>query len=182
MRIKQKIFIMLIIFCVMIPVVICSFLVLPWLTLAFGLILSPNPPKPQITYGEFPFELIYEINNETVVVKDTVVCKYDGVGINEGVGKFRKWKYFLKNAGGTSLLLTEDEERRIYCSVGDAEYYMNDEQNPTGRPLEPHLFEIKKTTSTLDYDSLKPIEIMEHYNIKIISWNFSEPIENSFIK
>lgn len=59
---------------------------LPWIFLAFGAVLMPNPPSPKFTYGEFPFVLEYAINGERFVVEDTVICKYDGVGLDESQG------------------------------------------------------------------------------------------------
>lgn len=67
----------------------------PWATMFFGISSFPNPTKPEITHGEFPFHLVYEINGETKVIEDTLICEYDGIGMNEGNGKYRKWKESL---------------------------------------------------------------------------------------
>ena len=40
-----------------------------------GGLLYPNPQKPEITFAEFPFEIVYEIDGETVTLKDTYVCE-----------------------------------------------------------------------------------------------------------
>ena len=37
---------------------------------------------PQITEGEFPFVLEYEINGERHIIEDTVVCKFDGYDLS----------------------------------------------------------------------------------------------------
>lgn len=57
------------------------------------MLLTPNPPEPQITYGEFLFKLECEINGDKKTVEDTVMREYDGIGWNEGSGKYRKWKW-----------------------------------------------------------------------------------------
>ncbi|MCQ4936305.1 hypothetical protein [Anaerotignum propionicum] len=59
-----------------------------WVTLYFGISSMPDPPVPKITHGEFPFRLEFEIDGKTVVVEDTLICEYDGVGMDEGRGNF----------------------------------------------------------------------------------------------
>lgn len=54
---------------------------------------------------------------------------------------------------------------------------MDDEKYPEKRPLTPRLYDITKNYNTY---SLTPDEIAEVYSIEIVSWNFSDPIENSF--
>ena len=133
---------------------------------------------PQETYGEFPFELTYKINEEIITIEDVYVCEYDGVGWDEGNGKHRKWSGWIKGCGETAIFITEDSDRKIFCFVGDAEFYMNDEQYPEGRPLTPRLYDVKKNVSIMD--SLDQDEIVTLYNIEIVSWSFSDPIENTF--
>jgi len=75
--------------------IIANFTVWPWVMISLGISLLPNPPKPGITYSEFPFRLVYEINGERKVIEDTLICEYDGIGMDEGRGKYRKWKEHL---------------------------------------------------------------------------------------
>ncbi|MFA8307240.1 YdgA family protein, partial [Paenibacillus alvei] len=58
-----------------VALVICI-VALPWILIYVGLQLQPDPPRPEITYGEFPFKLVYEINGERKVIQDTVICEY----------------------------------------------------------------------------------------------------------
>ena len=164
----------------LIPVLIMAFVALPWIILGVGILLSPNPPKPEITYGEFPFEIVYEIDGKQITVQDTYICEFDGFGANEGVGKYRSWKGYVKSTGEEHMLMLEDNNTVIYCYVGKAEYYMNDEERYYGvYPITPHLYGVSKTDD-LYYNSMYPDEILEYYKIKIISWEFSEPITNTF--
>lgn len=164
----------------LIPVLIMAFFALPWIILGVGILLSPNPQEPEITYGEFPFELVYEIDGKQITVHDTYICEFDGFGANEGVGKYRSWKGYVKSSGEESIVIAEDKERIIYCYVGEAEYYMNDEEGYYGvYPITPRIYGGPKAGS-LYYNSMSPDEILERYNIKIISWKFSEPITNTF--
>ncbi len=150
----------------------------PWIFIGCMAILEPDPPTPEETYGEFPFELTYKINGEIITIKDIYVCEYAGVGWSEAGGKYRKWNGYVKGSGETSIFITEDSDRKIFCFVGDAEFYMNDEQYPEKRPLTPHLYSVKKNADIMN--SLHQDEIAALYNIEIVSWKFSEPIENLF--
>ena len=37
---------------------------LPWILLGIGIASLPNPPEPEVKYGEFPFKLVYEVDGE----------------------------------------------------------------------------------------------------------------------
>ena len=39
---------------------------------------TPAPPLPEITYGEFPFRLEYELNEKLHVIEDTLIVEFDG--------------------------------------------------------------------------------------------------------
>lgn len=46
-----------------------------------GLNFFTYVPRPEITYGEFPIELTYSVDGEVYTAKDTVVCEFDGFGL-----------------------------------------------------------------------------------------------------
>ena len=161
-----------IVFCFLL---VLFFVLLPWImTLGFSL-LEPNPPVPKITYGEFPFRIEYRIGDETHIVEDVVICEYDGIKWDEGNGKHRKWKKRLKSNGESNLLIVQDGDISIFCNVGSAEYYMNDQSKylkqtkfiPNLYPNKGGIFRSQK-------------EIMEKYKLELVAWEFSEPVKNSF--
>ena len=78
-----------------------------------------NPPQPQITYGEFPFWVEYEINGKIIKVEDIIICEYDGVG-NGTDGKFLKWKKRISSTGEEDLLLISEENKKsiLHCWSG----------------------------------------------------------------
>ena len=81
-RTKTAMVIVILVF-VITAVVILS----PWILL-WG--LFPNPPKPEIKYGEFDFKLVYEIDGEMQTIEDTVICEFDGFNFDEANGKTRR--------------------------------------------------------------------------------------------
>lgn len=152
--------------------------IFPWLMIYLGGLLQDKPLAPKITYGEFPFKLEYEIDGDVIFLEDRVICEYVGVGWNEGIGKYRKWESHLANTGEESILLLTDNTRKIYCFVGNSEYYMGDETYPEPRPLTPRVYLVKSDSE--DTVSFSQDELLEQYNIKLISWEFTQPIINSF--
>lgn len=57
----------------------------PWNIMYLGYAFSEVPPQPVITYAEFPFELVYEINGERIEIKDSLIVEWDGVDRDEVV-------------------------------------------------------------------------------------------------
>ena len=163
---------------VLIPVALIT---VPYVTVNFLLTISPNPPLPEYKYGEFPFRLEYEIDGKNIVVEDTVICKFDGIEYNGGQGKIRKWESYLASTGEESLLLWQiDETGKIYCFVGDAEYYMGDEKYPEKRPLAPRVYIVSSDFTYTDDNTLSQKRLLEKYNIEFIGWEFTDPITNTF--
>ena len=151
-------------------------LLIPLIGLPISSLLKPNPPLPEITYGEFPFRIEYEINGDRVVVEDTVICEFDGFEFSwGGEGKFRKWKSHLASGsqGNYLLLLTIDGTNDLYCTVRGPSYYMGevygyyDDEKPPGAFLK-------------NGHVLSSQELFDRYGIRFISWEFSPPIENNF--
>ncbi len=135
---------------------------------------SKNPPQPVITYGEFPFTLEYELDGEMIKIEDTIVCEYDGVGFGDN-GKFLKWNKYLRSTGKDELLLVTDGNKNVFVTLGDASYYMGEEKK---EPFKPKLY-IEECRDSITISSADPKEL-EKYNITIVDYDFSEPIENSF--
>lgn len=63
-------------------VAIASFLILPWLLIFIGIYLEPNPPSPMNKHGEFPFHLVYEVDDKQYTIDDTIICDYAGIGMD----------------------------------------------------------------------------------------------------
>lgn len=152
---------------------------LPWTIILIDTLLSEDPPLPDTTYLEFPFEIIYKINEETVTISDVYICEYDGIEWDLAQGKYRTWKGYVKSTGENAIFITEDDEREVYCLVGDASYYMNDKNKyQVQRPLKPRLYVVKKNGNP---DAMLQSKILELYNIEILSWTFSDPLDPALI-
>lgn len=106
------------------------------LSIYLDTLLQPNPPKPAIKYGEFPFKLEYELNGELIVIEDTLICEYDGIKMVGGQ-KERSWTSRLASGGEDRielLVLSDTEEwyQAVVKSIGSPKDLM-------GEPREPHI-------------------------------------------
>lgn len=160
----------------------CTFLPIGMAAMTY---LSPNPPAPEIKYAEFPFELIYEIDGEIVAINDLYVCEFVGFeGDSANLKKKRKWNGYIKGTGESGIMIfektTEDRYLQINCYVGYPEYYMSEEGYESQSIYTPSIVcnyvdDKWKSATTLEYN-----ELWEQYKIRIISWEFSEPIKNTY--
>ena len=202
--------------CVLIAVI--SFLVLFIVTFPFSYLIlgsyidylfEPCPPEPAVKYGEFPFQLKYEINGKEIAVEDTVVVEFDGFKRTGQIGGTRRrlWKSYLKNnnaewySNNTDVqpfsevevvLMKIDEKTRVCFLLGSSSYYMNDPASSTDeKDQEFYRFpEANYSINKIDYDGNEILyrprvgvnELWEKYKIKLLSWEHSEPIKNEFIE
>lgn len=155
--------------------------------------LTPNPPKPEITYGEFPFRLTYELDGEIKVVEDIIICEFDGFDNLGSGGKQRKWKIYAKSTGKRMIALYDlranddftewgNQVLELCFDPGNAEYYMGDvgdrqRRGSLGKWID-YLY-ISPDGKT-GYSAFELDEAWGKYKIKFISWEPSPPIQNYF--
>ena len=155
------------------------------------LTLLPNPPAPEIQYGEFPFTLTYELDGEIIEINDAVICEYDGV-VRSGTPT-RKWKSSLKNGqkyitllNFESLNIKNDNGEKIielYFYYGTGAYYMGDNDDSfsrTEQSTDRVCYMYKNKNKEVRHGSFSAAEAYEKFGIRLISWECAPPIENSF--
>ena len=179
---KSKLFIITISVMIAILVIIFAFLSITWLLIYGGIWLSPDPPKPQTTSAEFPFELIYTLDGKRITINDVYVCKYDGIDIDEGQGKHIEWESYIKSSNSENLVLLVDDKKQIICDIGSPEYYMGDPEYYETYQIDdivPNLILIEDYGDITSSHDLSEEE-MKNYKIELISWRLSKPIKNTF--
>ncbi|MCM3625764.1 hypothetical protein M3194_00120 [Paenibacillus glycanilyticus] len=165
---------------------IVGFFTLPWLFIFIFGQLEPNPPKPENTYGEFPFRLVYVIDGEMKVIEDTLICEFNGFGWDEGNGKHIKWEARLANGNKlASFLFTEDYQygvklfdgfikgqggTSIIFDIGNPQYYLGYKNYTDYSPGRVSI------SSPLATGVINEDELSNKYNIKIIEMKFSQPL------
>lgn len=149
--------------------------VVRWGIIYLGFAMGESPPKPSIKEAEFPFELIYEIKGEQHTISDIVVCKYEGISINEGDGKkYRLWSANVKSTGENYVVLFEKGDSKTVFSVGNGDYYMGETDKVN--------WGVSFMTFKENGSRIESQRIPEEYYAKVISWNPSAPITNIFGK
>ena len=171
-------------------------LILPQLLIYLGLRSSGDTSRPEITHGEFPFRLEYELDGELNVIEDTLIVEFDGFGTNAGTGRYRRWRSHLASGANLILLLEVSDYKQIFYFPGSARYYMGDslhphsqsfpnasfierEQRITRRDIE-HSNDMLERFGPLENNSISEENLLENYGIRLISWEIAEPIINNF--
>ena len=156
----------------------------PWFLMNIGVLLMPAPPLPVIRRGEFPFKLQYELNGEFIVIEDTLVVEFAGVGRGLGSGSFLKWnKYLLSDSSQEDILIFKlHENHRIYHLTGGAQVHMG---QISGRLFwyydEIIVSRDFNNDGTLRHGrTISSQFLYENYGIKIVNFEIAPPIENRF--
>ena len=172
-----------------IVLVFFAILSLPWLLFE---VLAPNPPAPEVTYGEFPFSLVYEIDGERVEIKDTLVIEHLGKGMNEGNGKYNKWNSYYKNSQEYTytreiILFRGNIEEligpvRVVFALGTCEYYMGlPDTSSSKKPGDIIIYYYEEDNDSFNglRNVIRPIteeELYDYCGIRIIEKSISDPI------
>ena len=139
----------------------------------------PNPPKPEITYGEFPIILVYEVNGEENIIEDTLICEYDGVShYGSPPIKERMWKHRFKR--GRLTLLQIGTTEIFYDVPGIAYSQMGDGPKKEYVSKDAYYNDTKENPNFVGRSYVGEEEVLEKYGIRIISWEIAPPIVNSF--
>lgn len=158
-------------------------------------------PAPQITEGKFPFVLEYEKNGERYLIEDTVVCTFDGYDMSNNFAIFgfpylRSWDASLESGDESKTSLIEFEpntesmlakgrintESRVILYYGHGGYYLGDSNYKEKYPYINYseTYKTSDNTSEVEFTELSFDELEKYFGIKIIKFEFSEPIKNKF--
>lgn len=156
--------------------------VVPWGSIFVGTMLLEEPERPKIERAEFSFTLNYKINGESKVIEDTLICEFDGIGADEGRGKYRKWKSRLAS-GNTNIILWEKKGKvtqEIYYNYAPPGYYMGDPYFKDGNKSNYSDVVLKTESSDITEEFISEKKLLQKYKIEIVSWECEEPIQNVF--
>jgi len=93
--------------------------------------------------------------------------------------KFRKWKDWLASGNERVTLYKINDTAEIYYNPGSAYYYMNDmKEYETFNHLFPNALFFDSKGEYMGIISAE--QLLKEYNIKLISWEYTPPIKNSF--
>jgi len=155
--------------------------IMPWLLIYSDAWRSPEPATPEVTRGEFPFWIEFELDGEMFLIEDAFIAEFEGFDWNAGRGRHRVWRGWIEGTGTYRMLIPVDESRRLEIVVGRPETYMNDQSFTThGAPFPQFIMIIYDENSNDSWENLSVEALYEQHGVKIVNYSFSEPIVNSF--
>ena len=140
-------------------------------------------PKPEVKDGEFDFALAYEVDGETKTIEGTYVCEYHGVSRNlDGVS--RDWTGYIKdhdNFTEYEIKTTDDGVIMVSLDIRP-EFFMSDPDYIDSYDIvpEPYVFITSGDPTIEDPTNEVTFDYYEGDDVKIISFEYDEPIENTY--
>ena len=137
--------------------------------------------KPTITEMDFPFSITYEYNGETITIDDVYSARFTK---NDGYVQVTGRQYDgyiteLGEGGGASYILRDDPKGSIYLHTNFyADYLMGD---PAYEYFTYEAFEPTLLYYDAEYNEYTDEQTLAELGIKLIDWEYPEPIENSFV-
>lgn len=167
-------------------IIVLAIFVLPWLSMAIAAVFSPSPPKPPVDYAEFPFKLVYEINDEVKTIDDSLVIEYNGYTYHGSSKKYNSWSTSLKSGNSFDSIILFQEDYvpdvgsvSVYFELGSCEYYMGLEEADTyyiSTEVKPGDIVESRNDFT---GAISDKELYDKYNIRIIDMELSSPLSSS---
>ena len=157
-------------------IIICALPFIYFILMVLYSMFIDIPSKPKVKHGEFPFELGYEYKGEQMIIKDTIVCDYDGYSWSLEGGNSRDWICNLQNDDEYGqYYIDKENEPALYIEVPEApDYYMGDKEFDK-EYSKPVIRYIDESTGT-NYEEKYEIEVID---IKIVEWKPSKPLKNN---
>lgn len=143
-------------------------------------------PKPEITEGEFDFTFTYEVDGKTEVIEGTYVCKFEGINRQlDGMG--RQWNGYIKDHDyftDYEIKRTDDGVIMVDLDIC-SEFFMSDPlykatENTDDPKPEPCFYMTSGNVDAADESSEIHFGDYEGDNVKMISFEYDPPIENTY--
>ena len=157
-------------------IVLCSALLIVMLTSC-----AADLPRPEIREGEFAFSVTYEYAGEIKNVSGVYVCEYDGVGWVLDGGYYREWSGYIKDGTTEEFILLgigEDGGEVELNLFFDPDRFMGDYYMEEDEPFIP-IMTVKLKNEGIYFEDDVDL-IYEVYGARVISYEYDEPIVNSF--
>ena len=144
-------------------------------------------PRPEVKEGRFNFSVTYELNGEVKTLECVYVCEFDGTSWSlEGGDYSRDWKAHTEGdfeGDDYSAIIgkTEDGGDIILFFGIYPEYFMGDPETGDWGLPEPSIAIVYPENELGEMIQIgDPIELERDYGIRIVSYEYDEPIANTF--
>lgn len=159
-----------------------SILIAAMIAMAIFSVVSNIAKKPAIAEAEFPFSITYELNEKTETIDGVYVARYTGNGgYTSTTGRLYQGEIISQreDMDGSFVLSETPEGAIILYTEFSADYLMGD-------PLYDY-FSDRDFAPTLVYydhsenDSYTDEQTLLNHGVRLISWEYPEPIANAFV-
>jgi hypothetical protein len=137
--------------------------------------------RPEIKKGSFDFTVTYQYGGETKTVSGVYVCEYQGTDWALDGGYHRTWNARLEGDGEELIQIGTTEDGSIVeLALGlYPEYFMGDTEGAWMGAPQPRLIVSHKNGEEVSVEN-DAFVIEDTYGAKIVSYEYAQPIENSF--
>jgi hypothetical protein len=136
---------------------------------------------PEVKEARFDISVTYEINGEQKTYTGIYVCEYDGVETTF-LGSSIEWKGCIENEEEFwDMPIQTNEDGIVYLNFGlFPEYFMGDPNAMYYEEPSPSLYMIYNDSNEEMTHSTGEEEEILRYGVKLISYEYAAPIENTF--
>lgn len=138
--------------------------------------------RPEIKSGEFNFSVTYEYAGEVKTVSGVYVCEYAGTSWTLDGGYDRDWTGYIKGADDNDHIIldtVEGGDEVILVLNLRPDYFMDDFNFDLYDIPAPYIM-IKDYTEEGVRFLQDAVEAERDYGAKVISYEYGEPVGNSF--
>lgn len=148
------------------------------LLLSLGLTsCGANIPRPQVKEGRFHISITYEHNGEVKEASVVYVCEYKGIARTLEGEPYLKWKESFEGDGMEGSVIpigNTGDGGEIYISLLlSPEYFMGDPKYADHTP-------IVGAEIFYEDDQIDDAEILAGYGVRILHYEYDEPVQNEF--
>ncbi|MBO7214037.1 MAG: hypothetical protein J6V66_00920 [Clostridia bacterium] len=137
-------------------------------------------PIPEIKEGRFNVLVTYEINGEVDSFSGVYVCRYDGIDVTF-VGASIVWEEYLENEEEIDIPIQTNKDGVVYINLGlSARYFMSEPDADYYNEPSPNLYMIFNDSASYDMEITSEEDLIASYGVKIISYDYASPIENTY--
>ena len=143
-------------------------------------------PRPEVKEGRFNFSVTYEISGVTNTFSAGYVCEFNGTNLTVDGGYSRDWDIHVEGDyegdNYSAILGKVDDGGSIHLHFGlYPEYFMGDPETGDWGLPEPSIAIVYPENELGEMIQIgDPIELERDYGIRIVSYEYDEPIANTF--
>lgn len=154
-----------------------SIVLLTFISVAFLAGCAPDVPRPEVREGRFNISVTYEQDGEVKEASVVYVCEYKGIAWTLEAQPYVNWKESfegdIKDDGLIPICNTDDGGEIFISLLLYPEYFMGDPNYAEYTP-------IVRAELFYDDEQTDDAEIIAEYGVKLIGFEYDEPIENAF--